>query len=362
MMMEKSSLPRVCLDCEPLKDLNSGFSHFVVPLAHELLAQNERRPRFRFQCFTPPAAVGALGPEVSYLTQRSFHKYFNPHSYRLRLWHATQQLSWYVPTSPLTKVVLTVHDLNFLHENPDEHTYTRQLAMVRRNLSRADYVVTISDYVRQDILRHAELLGFHGRKPLHYIRRGVEALAPAAGHQPTHVPRVPFLFGLGTINAKKNWRVLLPLLPGTDYELIVAGSFADPGYADALLAEARQAGLDGRVHLLTRISEADKTWYLEQCAAYVHPSLAEGFGLPVVEALQLGKPVFLSRLTSLPEVGGDAAYYFDSFEPAAMRQALAEGLARHSPARTQAARAQAGQFSWAQAATEYLQVYEELVG
>ena len=355
------SLPRIILDCEPLKDRNSGFSHFVVPLAHELIRQNHR---YRLTCYVPPTEVGGLGHQgVHYLTQRSFHKYVNPPSYGYRLWHATSQLSWYVPTSPLTKVVLTVHDLNFLHENPDERTYTRQLAMVRRNLRRADYVVTISDYVRQDILRHASLLGFSPAQPLRYVRRGVEPLAPlAAGHAPAYAPGRPFLFALGTINAKKNFHVLPPLLPGTDYELLIAGSFAESDYVTAIRAAAEQAGVADRVTIRTGISEADKTWYYQHCAAYLQPSLAEGFGLPVVEAMQLGKPVFLSRLTSLPEVGGTAAYYFDDFAPAAMRQVLAAGLAQHTPARAAAAQAQARQFSWPQAAADYLAIYQELLG
>jgi len=355
------SLPRIILDCEPLKDRNSGFSHFVVPLAQELIRQNHR---YQFYCYVPPAEVGGLGRQgVRYLTQRSFHKYLNPPSYAFRLWHSTSQLSWYVPTSPLTKVVLTVHDLNFLHENPDERTYTRQLAMVRRNIRRADYLVTISDYVRQDILRHADLLGYTGRQPLRYVPRGVEALAPGPpGHAPAYVPRRPFLFGLGTINAKKNYHVLCALLQDTDYELVIAGSFAEADYVATIRAAAAQAGAADRVTVLTRISEADKTWYYQHCLAYMQPSLAEGFGLPVVEAMQLGKPVFLSRLTSLPEVGGAAAYYFDDFSPAHLRQVLAEGLARHSPARAAAARAQAGQFSWAQSAADYLAIYHELLG
>ena len=352
-----------CLDCEPLKDPHSGFSHFVVPLARELIRQNQAHPRFRLHCYVPPSAVGALGHAgVRYLTQRSFHKYFNPHSYGLRLWHATSQLSWYVPTSPFTKVVLTVHDLNFLHEKPDERTYTRQLAMVRRNIRRADYLVTISDYVREDILRHADLLGYRASQPLRYIRRGVEALAPAPGHQPAYQPRRPFLFALGTINAKKNFHVLPPLLAGTNYELLVAGSFAEGDYAERIRQAAAQAGVAERVHILTGISESDKAWYYQHCLAYMQPSLAEGFGLPVVEALQLGKPVFLSRLTSLPEIGGAAAYYFDDFSPTHMAATLAAGLHQHTPARAAEAVAHAGQFSWAQAAREYLEVYKSLTG
>ncbi|QKG53465.1 glycosyltransferase family 4 protein [Hymenobacter sp. BRD67] len=355
------SLPRIIFDCEPLKNRNSGFSHFVVPLAHELIRQNHR---YQLYCYVPPAEVGSLGHAgVRYLTQRSFHKYLNPASYGFRLWHATSQLSWYVPTSPLTKVVLTVHDLNFLHEKADERTYVRQLAMVQRNIRRADYLVTISDYVRQDILHHADLLGYSAATPLRYVRRGVEALAPTpAGHAPAYVPRPAFLFALGTINAKKNFHVLPALLQGNDCELVVAGSFAEPTYVATIRAAAAQAGVADRVTILTSISEADKTWYYQHCQAYLQPSLAEGFGLPVVEAMQLGKPVFLSRLTSLPEVGGPAAYYFDDFSPESMRQVLAAGLARHSPERAATAQAQARHFSWQQAAADYLAVYHEVLG
>ncbi|TVT41530.1 glycosyltransferase family 4 protein [Hymenobacter setariae] len=355
------SLPRIILDCEVLKDRDSGFSHFTVPLAHELIRQNQH---YQLYCYVPPTEVGGLGHTgVHYLTQRSFHKYINPPSYGFRLWHATSQLSWYVPTSPFTKVVLTVHDLNFLHQKPDERTYTRQLAMVRRNIKRANYLVTISDFVRQDILRHADLLGYTGRQPLRYVPRGVEALPTlASDHVPAYKPQRPFLFALGTVNPKKNFHVLPPLLQGNDYELIIAGSFTESNYATAIQAAAEQAGVADRVRILIRISEADKAWYISRCLGYLQPSLAEGFGLPVVEAMQLGKPAFLSRLTSLPEVGGSAAYYFDDFSPAHMQQVVAAGLAQHSPARAAAAKAQAGQFSWQQTAADYLAVYKELLG
>ncbi|MEJ7660003.1 MAG: hypothetical protein WKG07_10495 [Hymenobacter sp.] len=94
-------------------------------------------------------------------------------------------------------MVLTIHDLNFLHEKPDERTYARQLAMVRRNIQRADYLVTISDFVRQDVLRHADLLGYRGRQPLRYVRRGVEALAPRppARAGPRAAPALPVRAG-----------------------------------------------------------------------------------------------------------------------------------------------------------------------
>ncbi|MGI4760903.1 MAG: glycosyltransferase, partial [Janthinobacterium lividum] len=107
-----------------------------------------------------------------------------------------------------------------------------------------------------------------------------------------------------------------------------------------------------------------KTWYYQHCLAYVQPSLAEGFGLPVVEAMQFGKPVFLSSLTSLPEVGGSVGRYFPDFSPAAMRRVLADGLHEYQAAptaRAAALRAHAAGFSWAQSAADYLAVYDELL-
>ena len=91
------------------------------------------------------------------------------------------------------------------------------------------------------------------------------------------------------------------------------------------------------------------------------PSLAEGFGLPVIEAMHHGKPVFLSTHTSLPEIGGDAAYYFDTFEPAHMAQVLERGMAdfaaNDGPARV---RAHASQFTWEKAGAAYLALYRSL--
>jgi glycosyltransferase involved in cell wall biosynthesis len=80
--------------------------------------------------------------------------------------------------------------------------------------------------------------------------------------------------------------------------------------------------------------------------------------------MHFGKPVFLSRLTSLPEVGGDCADYFDGFEPTAMRAVVERGLARHAaePGRADAARAHAARFDWDRAGAAYAALYRRLLG
>jgi glycosyltransferase involved in cell wall biosynthesis len=115
------------------------------------------------------------------------------------------------------------------------------------------------------------------------------------------------------------------------------------------------------------VSDAQKAWAYGACAGFLFPSLTEGFGLPPIEAMHFGKPVFLSALTCLPEIGGEAADYFEgpqAFEPAAMRAVVERGLARHAadPGRSAAVRAHAAQFSWDRAADAYAALYLRLLG
>lgn len=91
------------------------------------------------------------------------------------------------------------------------------------------------------------------------------------------------------------------------------------------------------------------------------PSLAEGFGAPVVEAMAFGKPIFLSNLTSLPEIGADIAFYFHSFEEAHMQQVFKEGMEAYQRNNMAEKIIERGNdFNWEVKAQEYLQVYRSL--
>jgi glycosyltransferase involved in cell wall biosynthesis len=144
-------------------------------------------------------------------------------------------------------------------------------------------------------------------------------------------------------------------------ELIVAGRLDEPDYIDNMKKEAQAMGVSDRLHLLGPVSEGEKGWYLENCMAFVHPSLAEGFGAPVTEAMQLGKPLFLSSLTSLPEIGGESAFYFSSFDGEHMREVFYAGRQRYRKEDMSASiKKRAAQFDWNQKAKEYLEVYKSL--
>ena len=110
------------------------------------------------------------------------------------------------------------------------------------------------------------------------------------------------------------------------------------------------------------ISDAQKAWAYAHCTGFLFPSLTEGFGLPPIEAMHFGKPVFLARRTCLPEIGGDAADYFDDFDPHGMKRIVQAGLQRHTqPGRADAIRLHAAQFDWDHCANAYLDLYRRLL-
>jgi glycosyltransferase involved in cell wall biosynthesis len=140
--------------------------------------------------------------------------------------------------------------------------------------------------------------------------------------------------------------------------IVLAGATSSyTGEVQRMVAERKLSNVTVRLDL----DEAEKAWLYAHCEGFVFPSLAEGFGLPPIEAMHFGKPVFLSRLTSLPEVGGDVANYFDSFEAAAMRAVIEKGLAAHQRRGPDALVRHARSFSWARCAEAYLALYLRLL-
>jgi glycosyltransferase involved in cell wall biosynthesis len=132
---------------------------------------------------------------------------------------------------------------------------------------------------------------------------------------------------------------------------------------DEIIAEAKKHGVEERVLLPGSISENEKWWLLSNMLAMAFPSISEGFGLPVVEAMHFGKPIILSTHTCLPEIGGDAAYYFNSFDSADMQQTFDQALHHfHThPEMVEKVKNRSAFFSWSKAAKQYWELYQQLL-
>ena len=348
-------MPQLLLDCEKMKNANTGLFEFCKELGHALVRNKAGDESLSY--YIPAHLKGFFGDQEDYITKRSLHKFLMPPSYKPDVWHTTFQASRYIPFSGKTKMVLTIHDLNYLYENMHPRRLKKIMNLVQQNIDRADHIVTISNYVMKDVMQHLHLKG----KPYSVIMNGAHLDQFPGFDDPMYRPAKPFLFSLGSVNPKKNFHVLPALLKGNDYELLIAGPIFDEDYKHKIQTTAQAHGVADRVKILGAISYPDKYWYLRHCEAFLFPSLAEGFGIPVIEAMSMGKPCFLSDKTSLPEVGGPLCYYFNDFDPASMQEVFRIGMhyfIQHNTA--DAIKAHAAKFNYDNTATQYLQVYRSL--
>lgn len=341
----------IIFDCEQLRKPFTGFHSYCNSLAQALVS-NVPETDTRLSLYLPPSFSGQFA-HSDYLPWHSRHKYYLP--VQADLWHSASQNSKYLPSSSHIPILVTIHDVNFLHmqESGVQQWYHRQ--QYQHAIRRARRIVTISESSKRDILTCFDTEG----KTIDVVYNGVER-CPVGIKEPAIPPERPFLFNINRIARNKNIHVLPALLEGNDLDLLIAGPVEDKEYAQEILREARRWKVEERVKLIGPLHSSEKHWYLQHCEAFLFPSLAEGFGLPVLEALQYYKPVFTSDRTSLPEVGGNCVYYLDhDFEPRAMQQLLEQGL-QAKLSRT-AIDAHLARFSWDKAARSYWKIYQEMI-
>jgi len=349
----------IVIDCERMKYPHTGLYHYCLQLGNALMKERDVQQE-QLYFYLPQKEQGVFGEGVQYLPQDSLHKFYIPSLKGKKIWHSTYQGTMYYPRRRNMKVVLTIHDINFMydHHKPaaKKEKYLKQL---QQKIERADHVVAISRYVLDDVRQYINL----DNKPATVIYNGCNITGSLANIQPpAQAPQQPFLYTIGTITHKKNFHVLPALLAKNDYMLVISGIVQSEAYKQEIIAEAKKWGVEDRVIFTGSISENDKYWYYQHCTAFVFPSLAEGFGLPVVEAMHFGRPVILSTLTSLPEVGGEVAYYFENFDAASMQEVLANSLAHYdsTPGKGDSIRQRAALFNWEDTARAYLDIYRSL--
>lgn len=375
--MEKSA-PTVLIDCGHIRNLHSGLGQVAAQFARAVLAARGEfsfrflaHPRFAdfrgaihgldAQCVAPRfSPVGAVA--------RIFNKEWTRYAYRGRghvLRHALHRNFYRIPKADDAPLVLTIHDMHLLHDSPRRRE--RALARLQASIRRARALGFISEYARAAAAEHVDF----GSAESHIIHNGVEK--PGGAKKPNWFrgeltqkdgkPR-PFLFSVAQIAPSKNYHILPPALAKlAGMNLIIAGR-KKKYYAPQIVEAARRAGAGDRVILPGEVDEGEKAWLLAHCAGFVFPSLREGFGMPVVEALHFGKPVFCFRNTALPEAGGEAAYYWEDDSPDAMAELIARTLADEESdsagERIASRQKWAAHFSWAQNAASYLDIYRRL--
>lgn len=340
---------------------HDGLGEFSRQLGLALAAQAPRLQNelgWRLHFHLPARFHGVFGDQVGYLATHTSQRWLHLRRTPFALWHVLHQHNRLRPPLGTLHRVETVHDLNFLHaKSPTKIERYRQ--RLRRRLMRREQVIAITHHVARDIATELAPLP----TPVQVIHNGATDLSaaprePVDGVADTHGGAAqPYLLHISRMAPSKNIAALLDLAAAwPEQRLVLAGARSD--YSDEVQRQVTARGL-ANVLIRLDLSEAQKAWLYAHCLGFVFPSLAEGFGLPPIEAMHFGKPVFLSRLTSLPEVGGDQANYFDSFDSAAMRAVVQAGLAAHPlPGHAEAIVAHARGFSWARCADEHIALYQ----
>ena len=234
----------------------------------------------------------------------------------------------------------------------------KHLKVLQQNIDRSDAIICISEFGKTDVLQYCQIKN----KPIHVIHNGTNSLEKPGLFGNSYKPRKRFLFSIGVMERKKNFHVLLPLLQqNQDMELLIAGQPNDREYIHYIESMARELGVEEKLKMLGAISEEEKAWYYQHCYAFTFPSLSEGFGLPVTEAMSVGKPLFLSNKTALPEIGQDIAFYFNNFNSVHMQKVFIDGMQTYKRLKMrEAIKLRSQDFCWQKAAKQYINVYQSL--
>ena len=283
-----------------------------------------------------------------------------------QLFHATEHLLLPLRTIP---TVLTVHDLIFRHLPAHHKPLNRWYLNLTLPLycRRATHVIAVSECTRRDLIAAYDL-------PPEKITVIPEAADPRFCPQPPEmVATVRTRYGLperyllfvGTIEPRKNLTRLLHAFEvlhaeGLTGGLVIVGKLGWL-YGD-FFAALEQSPVRDAVLLPGYVPDADLPAVYAGAQALILPSLYEGFGLPVLEAMACSTPVVASRTSSLPEVGGEAALYFDPADTEALAETMRTvlGDAGLRGEMRERGLAQAARFSWERAAEATARVYRIL--
>lgn len=265
------------------------------------------------------------------------------------------------------RLIYTLYDLDFL-VHPDWTTEANRLACfygVTQASLHADMIAAISEYSRKQFL---EVFPHYPEERTRTVLLASRFHSESKKTRPKAASSLQpgsFFLSVSTLQPRKNFPRLLKAWAAARQRVPSLGKLVLTGASGWLNDELERtvAGLADRdaVVFTGYLSDEELAWLYANCATFVFPSLAEGFGLPVLEAMSLGAPVICSNTTSLPEVAGDAAILVDPLSESGISLALervwadADLRSRLSVASLERAR----EFSWERAARQMLHIYSE---
>jgi glycosyltransferase involved in cell wall biosynthesis len=275
------------------------------------------------------------------------------------------------PISGDISTLLTVHDLSFIHF---PHAFPPTLVdylnrVVPWSVARATHILADSNSTKMDLEQYWAV----PQEKITVLYSGVsEEYLPVK--DPVRLAQVrdiydlgksPYLLSVGTVQPRKNFQMLVkafaPIARRHPHNLFIAGG---KGWLeDEMMAEASRQGVADRVRFLGFVADENLPALYSGSSLFLFPSLYEGFGLPVLEAMACGVPTIISNSSSLPEVGGDAALQLGPELPEAWSEGMDQVLSDEvlADSLTEAGFIQVQRFNWTMAARKLLAVYDSLL-
>lgn len=355
-------MKQVFLESHNIKNQHFGFGQFNYHLIKGLYNANIQD----FKITLHAKDIAPLKEEFGdYFNCKNYYSFRRYPLFQIRkkfdVWHSMNQN---IKIEPYYNVpyVLTVHDVNFIEEVSNDPNHEVNVRF-QTKLNRSNAITYISEYAKQSTHKHfkvpdvAEYVIYNGNP--------IRDITLPDNYRPLLISERPFLFSIGEFTPRKNFHVLAEMLEHLpDYNLILSGN-SSTDYANSKLASVIDSlKLKDRVIITGKIDDLDKKYYLQNCEAFVFPSLREGFGIPPIEAMRFGKPVFLSNNTSLPEIGGEHAFYWDNYDPNYMAEIVINGLHQYNKNKDELSSryiAHAQSFNWDLSAKQYADVYRSLL-
>lgn len=330
-------------------ELALGLNNSVFPFGTTV---NSRTHVFESRSRLPPGVF-------RYLVNEIFSNALGPVRGLFDIYHPTLYRA--IPWIRRQRMVVTHHDCT--HELFPQ--LFRNAATVIRNKRRlydaADAIICVSESARRDLIRFYPV----AEKRTHVIHHGFAPFAESARGDANSVPQIaPYILFVGARGTYKNFMSLLQAYKdsGTalDYELVAVGG----GEFSAIEREKiNQLGISERVRLIAKASDQVLAEMYRNAALFVYPSLYEGFGFPPLEAMSVGCPVLAAKTSCLPEICGEAAFYFDAEIHGSLGAALQKLLSDccKRAALKEKGYQQVALYSWARSAAQTLKVYRDVL-
>lgn len=272
------------------------------------------------------------GSKLNRIKRSLFERKFWLNEEKKEKWNIFHSPFFHSPKLKNTKTIITVHDLR-LYRFPETYEFFRYHFLknkVKESIKRADHIISISEFTKKEIM---DLCDIPGEK-ITVIHEAInpERFSDKDLQEPTDLPKEiivnPFLLAVGHMEPRKNYDRLIHAFikikekpEFKDLQLVIVGK-KDHSFKETLKLIEDTPG----VHYLNFVSGNNLMWLYKHAQLFVFPSYYEGFGFPPLEAASLGTISAVSNVSSIPEVCGEYAFYFDPYNVEEISKVIEKAL------------------------------------